>query len=74
MFERHTRSREPQTMNLFLTRPAWGGALLALAWCAASAAALPAQQARVLEPQHRLPDSILAHDVSPKPNLNPTDP
>src|SRR3990167_2683047 len=43
MFERHTRPREPQTMNLFLTRPAWGGALLALAWCAASAATLPAQ-------------------------------
>ena len=56
-------------MNLFLTRPAWGGALLALAWCAASAATLPAQ-AQTLIDVHRLrcisaPYGVVKVDAAP---------
>lgn len=58
-------------MNLFLTRPAWGGALLALAWCAASAAALPAQaQTAPLQAspmQAPLQSPVGSAPVSPKP-------
>lgn len=54
-------------MNLFLTRPAWGGALLALAWCAASAAALPAQAQTAPLQAPPLQSPVGSAPVSPRP-------